>query len=339
MSKRRCIALYSGGLDSILAIKVIQQQDIDVIPIYFCTPFFGFDTLKDPESFRTMHAEKYGIDIQVIDFTDDMIRIIDNPHHGFGKHLNPCIDCKIGMLKRAKMILEEREASFVITGEVLGQRPMSQRRQIMRAIEKESGLVDLLLRPLCARNLEETLPERLGIVKREELWELTGRGRKIQIERAHAFDIKKEDIPTPAGGCLLTDRRISQKVSHTFGRCSPSLPDSADIMLDVVGRKFILGASTVLMVSRDEGEGELISTIRSPRNVFLKILDVPGPLCILRGEITKEKLETAAGICLRYAKTRGVDGQVAVYGEDPYQMSQTVEAPVFSIEQCKAFHD
>ncbi len=339
MIQNRCIALYSGGLDSILAIKLMREQGINVVPLFFSSPFFGFDALMDPEGFKRIHADKYGIEIHVIDYTDDIIQILNNPPHGFGKRLNPCIDCKIGMLKKSRHLIETLNASFIITGEVLGQRPMSQRKQTMRIIEKESGLSDILLRPLCARNLEETLPERLGVVRRDALWDLKGRGRKVQIERALAYGIKEEDIPTPAGGCLLTDEQISIKVRHTFDRHSPSLPDMADIMLDIVGRKFALSDTAVLVVSRNERENNLLSMMRHSGNIFIKIFDVPGPLCIARGEITRENLALAAGICLRYGKTRGSAGQVAIYGEDPDHMDQTVEAPVLSPEYCRAFHD
>jgi tRNA-specific 2-thiouridylase len=339
MIQNRCIALYSGGLDSILAIKVIQEQGIDVIPILFYTPFFGFDAMKDPESFKKKHADKYGMNIHTIDYTDDIIQILSNPPHGFGKHLNPCIDCKIGMLKKSRHLLETLNASFIITGEVVGQRPMSQRRHTMKIIEKESGLSDILLRPLCARYLPEALPERLGLVKRDALWDLRGRGRKIQIAHALAYGIKEEDIPTPAGGCLLTDEHISIKVKQTFQRCSPSLPGIADIMLDIVGRKFVLDSTTMLVVSRNEEENKLLSTMRYSGNIFLKINEVPGPLCIVRGEVTRENLVLAAGICLRYGKGKGSTGHVGVYGEDPDHMDQSVEAPVFSLDYCRAFQD
>ena len=339
MIQNRCIALYSGGLDSILAIKIMREQGINVVPLFFSSPFFGFDALKDPEDFKRIHADKYGIEIHIIDYTDDIIQILSNPPHGFGKRLNPCIDCKIGMLKKSRYLIETLNASFIITGEVLGQRPMSQRKQTMRIIEKESGLSDILLRPLCARNLEETLPERLGLVRRDALWDLKGRGRKVQIERALAYGIKEEDIPTPAGGCLLTDEQISIKVRHTFDRYSPSLPDVADIVLDIVGRKFALSDATVLVVSRNERENNILSIMRHSGNIFLKILDAPGPLCIARGEITREILALAAGICLRYGKTRGCAGQIAIYGEDPDHMDQTVKAPILSAEYCRTFHD
>jgi tRNA U34 2-thiouridine synthase MnmA/TrmU len=336
---KRCIALYSGGLDSILAIKIMEEQGIDVIPLYFCTPFFGFDALRDPEAFKKAHTDKYNINIHIIDYTNDITRIVNEPPHGFGKHLNPCIDCKIGMLRKAKELLDKMDASFVITGEVLGQRPMSQRSDTMNVIEKESGLQDILLRPLCAQHLIETLPERMGIIRREGLWDISGRGRKIQIERALEYGIKKEDMPTPAGGCLLTDEQISYKVKRTFARFSPELPEKADLVADVLGREFVLNRRTILVVGRDEKENDIISTIVYPGNIFLKVDDVPGPLCILRGNDTDEYMALAAGICLRYSKAKGTPGQRVVYGPDPLCMVEAITAPVFSEEYCKSFQD
>ena len=336
---KRCIALYSGGLDSILAIKLMEELGIEVIPLYFCTPFFGFEALRDPETFRKLHNNRFGIHIVVIDYTQDMIRIVNNPPHGFGKRFNPCIDCKIGMLKKASDLLKEMDASFVITGEVLGQRPMSQTRHTMRMIEKESGLQDILIRPLCAQNLPETLPERLGIVQRERFWNTMGRGRKFQIARAREYGITKEQMPTPAGGCLLTDEKISQRVKRTFNRFKPGVPEMADLFLDVTGRRFVLDDQTILVVGRDEKENDLISTFMHPGNMFLKIDEVPGPLCILRGNMTSANVNLAAGICLRYGKAKDISGRVAVYGPDPHHLDKSMEAPLFSVQHCRSFQD
>ncbi len=333
----RCLALYSGGLDSILAVKLIEQQGIEVIPLYFYTPFFGSSAMRDPEGFLKKQKEKFKITPHLIDYTNDMIEIINNPRHGYGKNLNPCIDCKIGMMKRAKALLEKMGASFVVTGEVLMQRPMSQRRQVMRNIEKEAGLTDILLRPLSARQLRETGPERSGLVDREKLWNLQGRGRTIQIERAQEFGILREDIPSPAGGCLLTDERMAGKVRNTFRRCAPALPEKDDVLLDVVGRKFVLPGPAILIVSRNEEENGILSAMISPGNVFLCIDEVPGPLCILRGNLTDEVRSLAAGICLRYGRAHGKSGYKAVFGKDPECRETAVDAPVFTDEYCASF--
>ncbi len=336
MASRRCIALYSGGLDSILVVKMMQDQSIDVFPVYFYSPFFGMDALHHPETFKEFHKLNYGIEVHPIDFSHEIIKIISNPKHGYGKNLNPCIDCKIGMLKRAGELMKTLDASFVVTGEVLGQRPMSQRRDAMNLIIKETGLRDILLRPLCAKHLPPTLPEREGLVRRELLGEIAGRGRKIQIDLAMKYGIGSDSLPTPAGGCLLTYEQIASKVRSTFKLFHPCLPSPVDVMLDTVGRKFILDDKTVLVVSRDEEENRKLSRLVYPGNVFMKIADAPGPLCIIRGDESAANYEKAAGICLRYGKARGKSGYKAVYGPDPLSMTGAVDAPVLSDELCKA---
>jgi len=335
--KKRCIALYSGGLDSILAVKILMAQSIEVVPIYFTTPFFGFDALRNPEYFQLDHEQKYGISVQVIDFTEDFLPILIEPAHGFGKHLNPCIDCKIAMLRKTMTLLDTVDASFVITGEVIGQRPMSQRRDSMNVIEKQSGLQNILLRPLCAHSMQETLPEKMGVVDRKALMGLSGRGRKTQVTLAQNFGIDKKDIPTPAGGCLLTNEQIALKVKDTIKRVAPNMISKHDVLLDVVGRKFILDRNTVLVVSRNDQENKMLSTMKDPLNVFLRINDIAGPLCVVRGNANMENLHKAAGICLRYTKGKGKSGCLALYGNNFQRMGTCLEAPVFSEEYCRSF--
>lgn len=337
MTDKRCIALYSGGLDSILAVKMMRDQSIDVVPVYFCSPFFGMDALQDPEPFKEFHRVNFGIEVCPIDFSKDIIGIISNAKHGYGKNLNPCIDCKIGMLRKAGELLRTLDASFLVTGEVLGQRPMSQRRDAMNLIIKETGLRDILLRPLCAKLLPLTLPEREGHIRRELLGEITGRGRKVQMELAAKYGINPDAVPTPAGGCLLTHEQIAGKVRSTLKRFQPDLPLPADVILDTIGRKFILDSETVLVVSRDEEENRRLSRLALPGNEFLKIADVPGPLCIIRGNVSEENRKKAAGICLRYGKGRGKCGNTAVYGPDPLSLTKNIDAPVLSDDLCKAF--
>jgi len=337
MLSKRCIALYSGGLDSILAVKMIEQQHIDVVPVHFYSPFFGFEIMRDPQSYKEYHSKNYGINVHLVDYTQDIIQIVKKPKYGHGKHLNPCIDCKIGMLKRCSTLLETLNASFVITGEVLGQRPMSQRKDSMRSIERDSSLEGLLLRPLCAKLLPETIPEREGIVERELLGDIVGRGRKSQIMLAARYGIDKDKMPTPAGGCLLTDEQISFKVAGTFKRFDPELPGTPDFLLDIVGRQFVLDEKTVLVVSRNEEENEMLCSMNNSGNIFLKIADVPGPLCVLRGNISQDNLTKAAAICMRYGKARGLSGKRALVGEDPSQLTRTIDSPVVSEEYCKTF--
>jgi hypothetical protein len=339
LTHRRCLALYSGGLDSILAIKVMEGQGFEVMPLYFCTPFMGLPALLNPAAFVERHQRLYGVKVRIIDYTEDLTAIIKAPPHGFGRHLNPCIDCKIGMLRRARALLEETGSSFVVTGEVLGQRPMSQRRTILPVIERASGLEGLLLRPLCARHLPVTLPESRGLVDREALWDIRGRGRTVQIERAASYGITGDNVPTPAGGCLLTDRQISRRVRDTFDRVSPGLPSRADLLLDVVGRRFRLDPHTILVVGRNEEENRIMETFTDPGNVFLAIEDVPGPLCIIRGDAGQEQLRLAAGICLRYGKAKGSQGRQAAYGVNPPALDGRIQAPVLSDDFCRSLQD
>lgn len=337
MPVTRCIALYSGGLDSILAVKMMEKQGIEVFPVKFYSPFFGFDIIQDPDAYRQYHLNTYGIDVTLEDFTQDIIEIVKNPKHGYGKHLNPCIDCKIAMLRKARGFMDALGASFVITGEVVGQRPMSQRRDSMNSIVRESGLEDILLRPLSAKLLKETFPERTGTVNRENLGDIAGRGRKDQILLAQEFAIDEDTIPTPAGGCLLTDGHISSKIKNTFDRFHPGLPGKEDIILDVVGRKFILDEGTVLVVSRSDEENRILTKLTALGNIFVKIADVPGPLSILRGAVTKEAIMKAASICMRYGKARGLSGHYALYGTDPQNLTDSIESPVVTEEYCRTF--
>ena len=323
---RRCLALYSGGLDSILSIKLIASQGIDVIPLFFATPFFGSLALLDPQEFKAIHFKRYGLRVSIVDYTSDFINILALPRHGYGKHFNPCIDCKIGMLKRARALLSELQAGFVITGEVLGQRPMSQRRDAMNVIERDSGLKGVLLRPLCARHMPPSEPERLGLVNRDALLGIAGRGRTLQEDLARRYGLT--EIPNPAGGCLLTYAQSALKVRNTFARFAPDLPEAADLWLDVLGRKFMLDERTVLVVARNERECDLLSLLKLTGVVFLRIHNEPGPLCILRGDASPANLETAAGICLRYSKARGRTGLKAAWGPSPSVMGNLVDAPL-----------
>lgn len=333
ISARRCLALYSGGLDSIVCVKLLEAQGIEVLPLFFATPFFGFEALLDPETFRQGHRHKFGIDPRIVDYTDSFIEILAAPAHGYGKHFNPCIDCKIGMLKAAKTMLADLGAAFIATGEVVGQRPMSQRRDAMNVIEREAGLKDILLRPLCAPSLKPTRPENDGIVRRADLPAITGRGRHKQEELAHQFGIT--DIPNPAGGCLLTYEQSALKVRHTFRRFAPGLPTRADLILDVLGRKFMLDDTTAVAVARDESEGERMERQVYPGNIFVWLMDVPGPLGILRGDA--RHLDKAAGLCLRYSKARGQTGIRAAWGYAPASVAGSLTAPVLEEDVIRAY--
>ena len=337
MEERRCIALYSGGLDSIIAVKLLMSQGIDVIPLFFATPFFGLNAIRNPEEYKSEQFERYGLYVHVIDYTDDFIQILVAPKHGYGRWLNPCIDCKIGMLNKAKSLLEPFNASFIITGEVLGQRPMSQRRDTMNIIARDAGCKNILLRPLSAKHMAPTEPELSGIVDRGALLDITGRGRKPQLEIARSMGIKPQFIPTPTGGCLLTNAEVAAKVRHTIERLKPQPPTRFDLLMDVVGRKFILDGSTTLIVARNEEENRVLSEMVFPGNTFMRISGYPGPLAIMRGTRSQENLSIAASICQRYSKARGMKYVKACWGDSPGSMNEAIDARLIDDNILKGY--
>jgi tRNA-uridine 2-sulfurtransferase len=200
----KAISLISGGLDSTLATKVVMDLGVDVLAANFVSPFCQCSRKDGCRHEARFVSEQLNIPLRIVNATDDFLEMLKKPKHGYGSNMNPCIDCRILMLKKSKELMDEVGASFLITGEVLGQRPMSQRRDAMRTIEKEAGVTGLVLRPLSAKLLEPTIPEEKGWVDREKLLDISGRSRKPQMKMAEDFNIK--DYPCPAGGCLLTDR-------------------------------------------------------------------------------------------------------------------------------------
>ena len=247
--KRKALALLSGGLDSTLAVKIMLEMGLDVEALNFTSPFCtctGKNAGCKSEAVRV--AETFDIPIKVIHKGLDYLEIVRRPRHGYGKGLNPCVDCRIYLLRKAKEYMRESGADFVITGEVLGQRPMSQRRDTLRVIERESGLEGLLLRPLSAHFFDPTIPEREGWVNRDNLLAIKGRSRKEQIKLAD--DLNITDYPCPAGGCLLTELSFVPKIQDIFDH-SDEL-NLRDFRLLKIGRHFRIGAKTKLIIGRDE---------------------------------------------------------------------------------------
>jgi len=297
----KAVALVSGGLDSLLAMKLVEDQGVEVVPLHMVTPFAG---RLDP-SFPEELEEGYGVKgCRLVDIREAFLSLLRDPPHGFGKHLNPCIDCKILFLKKAREIMDEEGASFVITGEVVGQRPMSQRKKVLSVIEKASGMEDLVLRPLSARLLPSSLPERKEWVDRDRLEAIGGRGRKRQLDLAQAFGWR--DPPSPAGGCLLTDSAFSRKLKdlldHLPYRVLPSL---RDLELLKIGRHFRLLLDLKLVVGRREGENEVVQSLATPEDVLLVPRGFPGPSGLLVGRVDGEGLVLALSIMARYCKGEG----------------------------------
>ena len=242
--KRKAVALLSGGLDSRLAIKVMLEQGIDLVAVNYVTVFCTCTSKNSCCSEAKKAADEFSVPLKVFNYTKQFLEIIKNPEHGYGSNLNPCIDCRISMFENAADYMREMGASFLVTGEVLGERPMSQRRDSMRVIERDSGLEGLILRPLSARLLEPTLPEREGIVDREKLLNISGRSRKPQIELAATFDMK--DYPCPAGECLLTDPEFAKRMKDLLDQVQDFTIN--DVKLLKVGRHFRLSPKAKIAV-------------------------------------------------------------------------------------------
>jgi len=311
----RAIALLSGGLDSTLATRIVLEQGVELEALNFLTLFCNCTHRGETCLASKKAVEELGIPLTVLNVSEEYLEIVKHPKHGYGRNMNPCIDCRIFMLKKTKAYMETSGASFIITGEVLGQRPMSQRRDAMRLIEKEAGLEGFIVRPLSAKFLPATIPEERGWVDRERLLNISGRSRKPQIKMAEQFGIR--DYPCPAGGCLLTDpgfaRRMRDLMAHH--------PDFAlnDVHLLKIGRHFRLSPSIKLVVGRHEDDNQKIQAFSQDGDLLMKALGTPGPLSLLRGGTGSEEIEKAAAITVRYGKAKdlkNVEVQYRRVGED-----------------------
>jgi hypothetical protein len=337
MKQTTALGLFSGGLDSILACRVVAEQGIRVRALKFVTPFFDHDLLLRQKEYQREVARKYGLDVELVDLSEGYIELLRNPVHGFGKNFNPCIDCKIMMLSRAKELMREYGASFLLTGEVLGQRPMSQRRDTLNVIERDAGCGDILLRPLSAKLLSPTLAEQEGLVDRERLYDFSGRGRKPQIALARELGIT--DFPAPAGGCVLTDPNLAGRIQRFYaGLFMIGRKDitTSDIQLLLLGRQFRLPGGHWLVLGRNERENDRVEELCESDDWLLYMPERPGPTALLRragAMITQpddkaEILALVAGLVVRYGrKTDGgfLPGEVlfrAGGGQDSQEILQ-----------------
>jgi len=301
-SKRsHAIALFSGGLDSALAILLMLRQNIEVTALTFMT-HFGCD-LGDRSSCGSNPypaAEKFGFNVKLMHLGQKFVDIVVNPKYGRGKNMNVCIDCRILMLREARELMEMVNADFIITGEVMGQRPMSQTKDKMNLILKVTGLRGKLLRPLSAKLLPPTEPELSGLVDREQLEEISGRGRKRQLELAGEFGL--EDYSSPASGCLLTDAAYSVRLRDLLAHTERVTFD--DLNLLKAGRHFRLDKETKVIVGRNEQDNQLLLSYRRPHHVQLEALNVGSPITLLVGNATDENIKKAAMITARYTSAK-----------------------------------
>jgi tRNA-specific 2-thiouridylase len=286
----KAMGLISGGLDSILAAKIIIEQGIEVIGVSFVTPFFSSKGAEQA-------AQALGIPLRVLDITEIHLKMLRLPKHGYGRNMNPCIDCHCLMLREAGKVMDGEGGDFLFTGEVLGQRPMSQNKGALRVVERESGYEGLVLRPLSAKLLPETLPEQSGKVEREKLLAIAGRSRKRQLELAKGYHIQA--YLTPAGGCLLTDPAFSRRLGDLFHHQDDV--QIRDIELLKIGRHLRFSPAVKVIVGRRAQDNERIVRLVAPGDDLLKVEVFPGPLCLIPNGGSMDDIKKAASICVRYS--------------------------------------
>ena len=289
---RTALALFSGGLDSILACRVIMAQGIRVKAVKFVTPFFGYERLAKEDEYCREILARFNIDLILRDLSEPFLKMLRQPVYGYGKNFNPCLDCKILIVSTARAMMAELGASFIISGEVVGQRPMSQRLDTLRVVERDSDCDGLLLRPLCAAKLKETLPEQQGWVDVQKLPFFMGRNRTPQIKLAAELGIT--DYPTPGGGCILTDPNRAVRIRRYYAEHSEV--GVSDMRLLLMGRQFILPGGSWLVLGRDQRENEALAGMHRPGDLFLQMEDWPGPVGVIRNFTTQEDLAAAAGL-------------------------------------------
>jgi len=295
---KKALALLSGGLDSILAVRLAQEQGVEVEAINFLT-IFCTCTHKGCQHAATKAARELKIPLKIMSITEEYLEVIKTPKHGYGSNMNPCIDCRIFTFKKAKEYMEKIGAAFLITGEVLGERPMSQRKDAILLIEKEAFLKGLILRPLSAKLFEPTIPEKEGVIDRQKLLDIRGRSRKPQMSLAKEFGIN--DYPCPAGGCLLTDAGFAKRIKDLLTRGGLTIDN---VRLLKYGRHFRLSKDAKLVIGRDKEENEALQALAKPDDVILKLKDHEGPFSILRGESDKDLINLAASIVAYHTKFR-----------------------------------
>jgi tRNA U34 2-thiouridine synthase MnmA/TrmU len=328
---RKAVALISGGLDSLLAARLMLDQGIHVEGINFYTGFCveghthairKKDKSKPKRNNALWSAEQLGIKLHIIDIIEEYKQVVINPKHGYGANLNPCLDCKIFMVSKAKQWMDEHGFDFIITGEVMGQRPMSQRKDLLPVVVEQSGAEERLLRPLCAQNLLPTLPEREGWVDRAKLLKFHGRNRKPQMALAKEFGF--EDYASPAGGCcFLTDKSYASKLQDLWQAQNSKTYELDDIMLLKVGRHIRPKPYYKLIVSREEGENRFLSGYRK---IFTTIESEShaGPLTLIDGKVDDVDLEFAARIVARFGQGRTADAVTLKIKHDGVEKMLTV---------------
>jgi len=334
----KAIALYSGGLDSVLSVLIMKRLGVEVIPVMFITDFGCSVSRRSKGRSAAKTAGPGGLVIERRYIGEAFLELVKNPKYGHGKNMNPCIDCKALMLKEAKKMMEERGADFIVTGEVLGQRPMSQRRDVFPVIEREAGVAGLTLRPLCAKLLKPTVAEEKGLVDREKLYAISGRSRKQQMELAAEFGLT--GYAQPAGGCVLTDPTFSARLRELLAK-NPS-PTLKDIKILRLGRHFSSPDGHLIIVGRDEMDNGEIEKVAAPGDYIVRLGGgLGGPVTLAVAGISEEGLLLASRLCARFSAARNMETvpvSVLREGQSRYiavRPSDDGEVERFRIHPCK----
>lgn len=327
---KKGLVLLSGGLDSTLATKMILNQGIELEAINFMTVFCTCTRKGSCKHEARRVADEFGVKLRVENVTEEYLKIVKNPKYGYGSNMNPCIDCRVFMFKKAKAFMKDIGASFIITGEVLGERPMSQRRDAINIIERDSGLKGLVLRPLSAQFFEPTIPEKEGIVNRELLMDIRGRSRKPQIALAKELGI--DEYLCPAGGCLLTDPGFARRMKDLIAHDEYILPN---IKLLKVGRHFRTNG-TKIVIGRDKEDNERILNFTKEGDVIVKTKDFAGPITVVRGNGLHSSIELAAALTAGYTKGKDAESVVVEYRVFPEEKTQALSVKPLQKEEMGA---
>jgi len=316
--KKKVVALLSGGLDSTLAVKTMQKQGFEVSAVAIKTPFCDFDCGRGCGFEIREKADNLGVNLKTVYLGDEYIEMLKHPKYGFGSGMNPCIDCRAMMFEAGKKHMEEIGAEFIISGEVLGQRPMSQFAPALKKIEKLSDLEGKIVRPLSAALLPATDPEKNGLIKRKDLGMIRGRSRKEQLQMAKEFGI--EDPPNAGGGCLLTDPAFSLRAKDLFEHIETQTTNDIDLLK--IGRHFRLDKNSKLIVGRNKDENEMIKALALPNDILLEAKEYVGPSVMLRGDGTDKHVEFSASVTLRYSDApKNETGIVTVHKNEDIEIS------------------
>jgi tRNA U34 2-thiouridine synthase MnmA/TrmU len=299
--KIKALILFSGGLDSMLSAEILKRQKIYCEGLFFNSPFWDLDPPK-------VMAKNISLKLNIIKLGDDYLKIVKKPKFGRGKHINPCLDCRIFMLILAKNFMELKKFDIMATGEVLGQRPMTQNKKSFNFIEKKSGLCNKILRPLSAKKMPETIYENRGLVNRKKLFDFQGRSRKLQMDLAKKWKIK--NYPTPSGGCLLAEEKFSNRLKKLFEKYPRCKIEDTELLK--FGRHFWEG-KTKIVVGRNDEENKKLKKLARENDILLELKKIPGPITLIRGKANSKILEKAKNLTIRYANKADKNSEI-VYG-------------------------